>query len=119
MRLPYDATFVSVIGMSDQRHLSNLSRDKKAWPVYLTRGNLRATPCHRPGSLAVLVLALLPVPHKLTKSSSDDPPRQINEDKLQGVFVLHFEHLQKAALKGVNIDCADRKLWRCFPILSA
>jgi len=105
--------------MSDQTHLSNLSGDKKAWPVYLTFGNLPPTRRNRPGSFAVLLLALLPVPPKLTKSSGDHWQRQINADTLRGVFELLFETLQNAELEGHNIDCADRKVRRCFPILSA
>jgi len=105
--------------MSDQTHLSNLSGDKKAWPVYLTLGNLPATRRNRPGSFAVLLLALLPVPPKLTQCSADHLQRQINADTLRGVFELLFEPLQNAALEGVNNDCADGKVRRCFPILSA
>jgi len=100
-------------------HLSNLSGDKKAWPAYLTVGNLPATGRNRPGSFAVLFLALLPVPPKLTKSSADHLQRQINADILRGIFELLFEPLQKAALEGVNIDSADGKVRRWFPILSA
>ena len=99
-------------------HLSNLLRDEKAWPVYWTLGNLPATR-RNPGSVAVLLLALLPVPPKLTKSSAHHWQRQINADTLRAVFELLFEPLQNAALKGVNIDCADGKVRRCFPILSA
>jgi len=105
--------------MSDQTHLNNLSGDKKAWPVYLTLANLPATRRNRPGSLAVLLLALLLVPPKLIKSSTDHLQRQINAETLQEVFKLLLAPLQNPALEGVNIDCADRKLWRCFPILSA
>jgi len=105
--------------MSDQTHLSNLSADKKAWPVYLTFGNLPATRCNRPGSFAVLLLALLPVPPKLTKFSADHLQRQINADTPRGVFELLFDPLQNAAVEGVNIDCADGKVRRRFPILSA
>jgi len=53
------------------------------------------------------------------KSSADHLQRQINADTLRGVFELLFDPLQNAALEGVNIDCADGKLRRCFPILSA
>jgi len=105
--------------MSEQTHLSNLSCDKKAWPVYLTLGNLPATRPNRPRSFAVLLLALLPVPPKLTKSSADHLQRQINADTLRGVFELLFEPLQNAALEGFNIDCSDGKVRRCFPIFSA
>jgi len=105
--------------MSDQTYLSNLSGYKKAWPVYLTLGNLPVTWRNRPRSLAVLLLALFPVPLKLTKSSADHLQRQINADTVRGVFQPLFEPLQNAALEGVIIDCANGKVRRCFPIFSA
>jgi len=60
------------------------------------------------------------VPPKLSKSTkADQYQRQVNADTLQDVFEFIFAHLQHAALDGVLIDCADRKVQRCFPILSA
>ena len=106
--------------MSDQTHLSNFSGDNKAWPVYIRLGNLPSTRRNSPGSMAVLLLALLPVPPKLSKSiSADKNQRRINAETLQLVFQLLFEPLQAVAREGVNIDCADGKVRRCFPILSA
>jgi len=105
--------------MSDQTNRSNVSAGKKAGPDYLTPRYLRETRRNRPGSFAVLLLVLLPVPTKLTKSSADHLQRQINADTLRGVFELLFEPLQNAALKAVNIDSADGKVRGCFPILSA
>lgn len=70
--------------------------------------------------MAVLLLALLPVPPKLSKSTkADQYQRQVNADTLQDVFEFIFAPLQHAALDGVPIDCADGKVRRCFPILSA
>jgi len=105
--------------MSDQTHLSNFWGDKKTWPVYLTFGNLPATRRNRPGSFAVLLPALLPVPPKLSKSSADYLQREINADTLRGIFELLFVPLQNAALEGVNIDCDDGKVRRGFAIWSA
>ena len=103
--------------MSDQIHLSNFSGDKKAWPGYIMLGNLPSTRRNSPGSIAVLLLALLPVPPKLSKSTSaDQHQRRINAETLQLVFQLLFEPLQAMAREGVNIDCGDGKVWRCFPI---
>ena len=44
---------------------------------------------------------------------------QVNADTLQDLFEFIFEPLQHAALNGFPIDCADGKVRRCFPILSA
>jgi hypothetical protein len=106
--------------MSDQTHLSNFSGDKKAWPVYITIGNLPSTRRNKPGSMAIILLALLPVPPKFPQSSAADKlQREINADTLQGVFQLILEPLHDAAREGVPIDCADGKVRTCFPILSA
>jgi len=105
--------------MWDQTNLTNLSGDKKAWPVYLTIGNLPSGRRNSPGSMAVLLLALLPIPHKISKSSkADQRQRKINADTQQDVFELIFAPLQDVAHTGIAIDCADGKVRQCFPILS-
>jgi len=63
--LPEGATVVPLIGMSDQTNLTNFSGVKKAWAVYMTIGNLPSTIRNRPGSMAILLLGLLPIPPKL------------------------------------------------------
>ena len=106
--------------MSDQTHLTNFSSDKKAWPVYITLGNLPSGRRNSPASMAVLLLALLPIPPKLSKSSKANVhQRQINADTLRDVFELIFAPLQDPARDGVPMDCADGKVRTCFPILAA
>jgi len=91
--------------MSDQTHLTNFSSDKKAWPVYITLGNLPSSRRNSPTSIAVHLLALLPISPKLSKSSkADQHHRQINADTLQDVFELIFAPLQDPAHDGVPID---------------
>jgi len=85
--LPPGATLVPIIGMPDQTHLSNLSGDKKAWPLYITLGYLPSTRRNRPRSIAGLLLALLPIPPKLSKSTAAaQHQRRINGETLQLVF---------------------------------
>jgi len=111
---------VPIIGTSDHTHLSNLSGDNKAWPVYITLGNLPSARRNSPGSMAVLLLALLPVPPKLSKSTkADQYQRQLNADTLQDILAFLFTPLEHAALDGVPMECAERKVQRCFTILSA
>jgi len=89
------------------------------WPLYITLANLPSARRNSPGSMALLLLALLPVPPKLSKSTkADQYQRQGNTDTLQGLFEFIFEHLQHTALDGVPIDCADGKVQSCCPILS-
>jgi len=70
--------------------------------------------------MAVLLLALLLVPPKLSQfSEADRRHRKINADTLQDVLELLFAPLQNVAHVGIPNDCADDKVRLCFPILSA
>jgi len=106
--------------MCDPTYLTNFSGDKKAWPVHITLGNLPSSRRNSPTSMAVLVRALLPIPLKVSKSSKPDQHlRESNPDTLPDVFELIFAPLQDLAHDVIPIDCADGKVGRCFPILTA
>jgi len=106
--------------MSDQTNLTNFSRDKKVWPVYIPIGNLLSARRNSPGSMAVLLLGLLPLPPKFSKSSkADQCQRKINPDTLRDLFELIFSSLHDVVHTSITIDCADGKVQLFFPILSA
>jgi len=85
------ASVVPIIGMSDQTNLSNFCGEKKAWPVYMTIGNLPLTIRNRPESREILLLGLFPIAPKLAKSSmADKLQKPINADTLLAVFELIF-----------------------------
>jgi hypothetical protein len=54
-----------MIFLSDATHLTNFSGDKKAWPVYMTIGNLSAAVRMAPSQHGILLIALLPIPIKM------------------------------------------------------
>ena len=58
-------TVVPMIFFSDATHLTNFSGDKKAWPVYMTIGNLSTTIRMAPSYHGILLIALLPIPIKM------------------------------------------------------
>ena len=90
--------------MSDQTHLSNFSGNNKAWPVYITLGNLQSARRDSLGSMVVLLLALLPVPPKFSKSiKAYQYQKQVNADTLQDAFEFIFAPLQHAALDGSGL----------------
>ena len=106
--------------MSAQMNLTNLSVDKKAWRVYMMIGNLPSTLPNRPGSMAILLHRLLPIEHKLAKSSSADKlARLINANILCWVFEFIFVQLKSGAWEDTPIDGGDGKIQRCFLIMSA
>jgi len=70
--------------------------------------------------MALLLLALLLIPPRFSKSSkADQRQRKINADTLQDVFELIFAPIQDMAHAGIAIDYADGKVRPGFPILSA
>jgi len=67
--------------------------------------------------MAVLLIALLPVPAKLSKcTKAHQYQRQVNADTLQDLFQFIFAPLPQVVLDGFPIDCADGKVRSCFPI---
>jgi len=112
---------VPIIGLSDQTHLTNFSGDKKAWPVYMTIGNILSETRNTPAKMSVLLVALLPVPPRLIGESSraDETQRQINADSVRAVFDLVLAPLHYVSDKGMVMDCADGKTRLCFPIVSS
>jgi len=107
--------------LTDQTHLTNFSRDKTAWLVYMTISNILSRTRNSPAKMQILLLALLPVPPKFTGESAraNEAQRQTNVDTLRAVFDLVLAPLQLVAQEGTVMDCADGKTRLCFPILSA
>jgi len=87
---PPRSTVVPLIGLSDQTLFSNFWGDKKAWPVYVTIGNILSRTRNSPVRMPTLLLALLPVPPEFTGglARADEAQRPRNSDALQTVFNL-------------------------------
>ena len=67
--------------------------------------------------MPILLLALLPVPPKLTDNSgrADEALRKTNADALLAVFDLVLAPLQEVVQEGTVMDCSDGKTRLCFP----
>jgi len=109
--LPPGSTVVPIIGLSDQTQLTNFSGDKKAWPVYVTIGNILSRTRNSPAKMPILLRALLPVPPKLTGDSgrADEAQRKTNADALRAVVDLVLAPLQEVVQEGTVIDSSAKK----------
>jgi len=83
-------------------------------------GNILLRTRNSPAKMPILLLALLPLPPKLTGDSghADEAQRKTNADALRAVFDLVLAPLQEVVQEGTVMDCADGKTRQCFPILS-
>ncbi|KAG0132532.1 hypothetical protein HOY82DRAFT_458652, partial [Tuber indicum] len=59
--LPDGATLVLIICASDATFLMNFSGDKKAWPIYMTIGNILMKTRNKASKPAAVLLALLTI----------------------------------------------------------
>jgi len=100
-----------IIGLSDQTHLTNFSRDKKPWPVYMTISNIISRAKSSPPKGPSLLLPLLLVPLNFTDelACANEASQQPNSNVLYDVFNLVLVLLQQVALAGTVIECAISK----------
>ena len=109
--------------MSDATHLTNFCGDKKAWPIYMTIGNLSAAARMKHTMHGVLLVALLPIPVKMR----DVPTKRRNAQREHNRMVM--QHVLQHVLQDLRTDqgqvqhfyanCADGKVRNCYPTLAA
>jgi hypothetical protein len=117
MKLPCGSTVAPVILASDKTQLTNFSRDKQAWPVYLTIGNISKATRRKPSAHATVLLGYIPV------SKFECFAEECRSHKLHQFFhdcmKTLLEPLERAGREGVAMVCADGYCCKVYPIVSA
>ena len=118
--MPDGATLVLIICASDITFLTNFSGDKKAWPIYMTIGNILSSTRNSPSKHSTVLLALLPVPPKmLGVAARDAQQRQDNNEILCKLMEAIFAPMASLGNSGIEVECANGKAQLCFPRLAA
>jgi hypothetical protein len=106
-----------VIVTSDETQLSQFKGDQKAWPVYLTLGNICKELRRQLSAHAAILLGYLPVSNLECFSES--------EWSLVGYQMFHYcigrilQNLKTAGHQGVEMICTDGYIRKVYPILAA
>jgi hypothetical protein len=110
-----------MIFMSDATHLTNFSGDKKAWPIYMTIGNLSAAARMKHTMHSVLLVALLPIAIKMRdvplkrRNAQREHNRMISQNVLQHVL----QPLLNSETSIFYARCADGNFRHCYSTLAA
>ncbi|KAJ4484469.1 hypothetical protein C8R41DRAFT_769753 [Lentinula lateritia] len=115
--LPDGATIAPIIIASDETRLSTFCGDKKAWPVYLTVGNIAKAERRKPSSSAWVLLGYIPI-SKLecySEEKRSDVGCQLFHDCVRTIL----EPLISKGLAPTEMACADGYLRDVHALLAA
>lgn len=112
-----EATIVPLILSSDKTQLTTF-RNKSAYPVYLTLGNIPKHIRRKPSRQAQILVAYLPTV-KLDHIRNKTSKRRATANLFHGCMTFITECLQDAGRTGVELVGGDGTVRRCFPILAA
>ena len=112
-------TIVPIILMSDATHLTNFVGDHKAYPVYMTIGNITATARMKVSLPSVVLLALLPISMKATGTETAKAEKE-KKEKHRLVIQEILQHILKALIRPerriFHSLCTDGFFRRCVAI---
>ena len=122
------ATIIPIILTSDKTHLSG-SGSAKAWPLFITIGNISNNIRFSPGYQCAQLIALIPIIHgdyltkHIAKMSGIETHHETKEFRHWSRSVVHavirdvMAPIERVMRNGVRMTCADGAELLCFPLL--
>jgi hypothetical protein len=111
-------TIAPLILASDKTSLSMIGGDQKAYPVYLTIGNISKCIRRKAKERAQLLIGYLPV-EDFSDVANDKERERLKGELVHRAMEIVLEPLKRAGEEGVEMYCADGQLRRVYPILAA
>ena len=103
---------------TDKTTLTQFSGDKKAYPVYLTIGNVSKDIRRQPSSHATVLIGYLPISRMECFQEAGDSRKFAVYRLFHHCMRIILEPLIAAGKSGVEMTCADKFVRRIFPILA-
>ncbi|PVF91686.1 hypothetical protein CPB86DRAFT_719004, partial [Serendipita vermifera] len=115
-KLPAGSTLIPVLLGSDKTHLTVFAGDKKAWPLYLSLGNIKSSIRNKPKNRAWVLVAYLPIAHFTDHKSLHTTLQNRLFHQCMSVILEPLKHIPSEGLRMVDSMGAVRL---CFPTLAA
>ena len=112
-----NATIVPIIISTDQTKLTQF-KDKVAYPVYLTIGNIAKEIQRKPSHHAHILLAYLPTT-RLEHITDDVARRNIMLEVLHFALSHILQPLEEAGQNGIMMTRGNGDIHKCYPIYAA
>ncbi|KAG9080488.1 hypothetical protein FRC06_006521 [Ceratobasidium sp. 370] len=112
------ATVAPIIISTDKTKMTIFSGNQKAWPVYMSLGNIDSKIRRQPSERATLLIGFIPVSN-LSNISDADKKSQCGWQLFHSCMESILEPLKELSRTGLDVLCADGGLRRVFPILAA
>jgi hypothetical protein len=116
-RINIGGTVASVQIATDKTHLMNFSRNKQAYPVYVTINNISKAIWRKLNSCAQILLGYLPIP-KLHGFKSKNLKKIAGHNLCHDCMLVIVKPLVAAGKDGWYMTCADGWIRQVFPILA-
>ncbi|KAG9076127.1 hypothetical protein FRC06_009687 [Ceratobasidium sp. 370] len=113
-----DGTIAALVIATDQKKLASLCSGQKAYPVYITLGNIGKDGWHQPMKCATVLLGFSPV-DRFEDVANDDERRHMKADLVHRAMETMCAPLVATSKTGVEMWCADGCLHCVFPLVAA
>ena len=116
--LPSGSTLAPIIIATDKTQLTQFSGNKKAYPVYLTLGNLPKSIRRKPSKRACILIAYLSVDKIKQDKLTNQEHRSRNQRLFHESMRLILEPLRDAGRNGVDMCSGDGAVRKVHPVLA-
>ncbi|KAG8750294.1 hypothetical protein FRC11_010545 [Ceratobasidium sp. 423] len=113
-----NATIAPLIIAVDQTTLSIMCGGQKAYPVYVSFGNLDKEWRRKPSKRGTYLLGYLPV-DTFKDIPDDDERRRLKVELVHCAMEKMLELLREASEQGIEMWCPDGRLRRIYPCIAA